>query len=146
MGNTLFSNKASRVGVLCPKQSYWPVPRPRSVGGLFRTFGRYVRCTCSQTLRRRVAKPHIQEGLRLGARASGAFRETVRLRTSDWRSGVGEKRVWRQQRMWSVRTRTTKDGVSSITMEKRRTINAEMGSTLHSVPLLRDVQRSQRIL
>ena len=46
--------------------------------------------------------------------------------------------------MWSVRTRTTKDGVSSITMEKRRTSNAEMGSTLHSVPLLRDVQPDQR--
>ena len=81
------------MGVLCPEQGYWPVARPRSVGGLFRTFGRHVRGTCSQTLRRRVVQPHIQEGLRLGARASGAFRETVRLRTSAWRSGVGERQV-----------------------------------------------------
>ena len=46
--------------------------------------------------------------------------------------------------MWSVRTRTTKYGVSSIAMEKRRTRNADMGSTLHSVPLLRDVQPDQK--
>ena len=39
-------------------------------------------------------------------------------------------RAWGQQEMWSVRTRTTKDGVSNITMEKSRTSNAEMGSTL----------------
>ena len=92
-GNPLFANEASRVGVLCPEQGYWPFARPRSVGGLFRTFGRHVQGTCSQTLRRRVVQPHIQEGLRLGARASGAFRETVRLRTSAWRSGVGERQV-----------------------------------------------------
>ena len=93
LGNPLFANEASRVGVLCPEQGYSPVARPRSVGGLFRTFGRHLRGTCSQTLRRRVVQPHIQEGLRLGARASGAFRETVRLCTSAWRSGVGERQV-----------------------------------------------------
>ena len=40
-----------------------------------------------------MVQRHMQEGLRLGARASGAFRETVRLRTSAWRSGVGERQV-----------------------------------------------------
>ena len=54
------------------------------------------------------------------------------------------QKVWRQQRMRSVRTRTTTECVSSITMEKRRTGGEELDSTLHSVPLLRDVLPDQR--
>ena len=59
-------------------------------------------------------------------------------------SFVSVQRVWRQQKMRSVRTRTTTECVSSIAMEKRRKSNAELDSTLHSVPLLRDVQPDQR--
>ena len=58
-------------------------------------------------------------------------------------SFVSVQREWGQQKTWSVRTRITKDCVSSIAMEKRRTSNAELDSTLHSVPLLRDVQADQ---
>ena len=104
LGNPKFTNEPSGLGVLCPEQGYWPVARPRSVGGLFGTFGRHLRGACSQTLRRRVVQRHIQEGLRLGARASGAFRETVRLRTSAWRSGVGERQVIRG-RSWCFSAR-----------------------------------------
>ena len=57
---------------------------------------------------------------------------------------VSMQKVWRQQRMRSVRTRTTTECVSSITMEKRRTGGAELDSTLHSVPLLRDVLPDQK--
>ena len=57
---------------------------------------------------------------------------------------VSMQRVWRQQRMRSVRTRTTTECVSSITMEKRRTGGEELDSTLHSVPLLRDVLPDQK--
>ena len=81
------------MGVLGPEQGYWPVARTRSVGGLFPTFTRHVQGTCSQTLRRRVVQPHVQEGLRLGAQATAAFRKTVHLHTSAWRSCVGESQV-----------------------------------------------------
>ena len=59
-------------------------------------------------------------------------------------SFVSVHRVWRQQRMRSVRTRTTTKCVSSIAMETRRGGSAELGSTLHGVPLLRDVQPDQK--
>ena len=46
LGNPWLTNEPSGLGVLCPEQGYWPVVRPRSVGGLFRTFGRHVRGPC----------------------------------------------------------------------------------------------------
>ena len=59
-------------------------------------------------------------------------------------SFVSVHRVWRQQRMRSVRTITTTKCVSRVAMERRREGSAELDSTLHSVPLLRDVLPDQR--
>ena len=57
---------------------------------------------------------------------------------------VSMQRVWRQQTMRSVRTRTSTECVSSMAKEKRRKGSAELDSTLHSVPLLRDVQPDEK--
>ena len=59
-------------------------------------------------------------------------------------SFVSVHRVWRQQKMRSVRTRTTTKCVSRVAMETLREGSAELDSTLHSVPLLRDVLPDQK--
>ena len=59
-------------------------------------------------------------------------------------SFVSVQRVCERQKMWSVRPGTTIDCVSRITVEKGRKVNFELDSTLHSVPLLRDVQPEQK--
>ena len=57
---------------------------------------------------------------------------------------VSMQRVWRQQKMRSVRTRPTTECISSITMEKSRRNSTKLDSTLHSVPLLRNVLPDQK--
>ena len=52
--------------------------------------------------------------------------------------------VQRDEDMHSLRPATGTKCVSSIAMETRRKSNAELDSTLHSVPLLRDVQPDQK--
>ena len=58
-------------------------------------------------------------------------------------SFVSVQRVCEQQKMWSVRPGPTNDCVSRIAMEKGRRVNSELDSTLHSVPLLRNVLPDQ---